>query len=98
MITLTKILIYLYYVDRTAQGYITTPSKKYEQYLLILMYLLHTTEATEAHFFAQESSSTLRIWVRFELSFCRDELRFCESNSVSAEKSEPPWLPYSHQC
>ena len=33
MITLTKILIYLYYVDRTAQGYITTPSKKYEQYL-----------------------------------------------------------------
>ena len=25
--------------------------------------------------------------------FCRDELRSCGTNSIPAQKSEPPWLP-----
>ncbi len=53
-----------------------------------------TTEATKAHFFVQESNSTHRIWVRFQLNSCGNELKSCASNSIPAQKSEPLWLPY----
>ncbi len=71
--------------------------------------VLLTTEAMEAHFFTPgikfddaqilSSAASVRVsseavqilWV--QLSFCRDELRFCGLNSVSVEKSELPWPP-----
>ncbi len=52
------------------------------------------TEAMEAHFFAQESSSTHRFQVRqHELKSCGVELKICESNLIPVQKSEPLWFP-----
>ncbi len=62
----------------------------------LLLCLETPTEAMEAHFSPQESSSTHRIWVRFHRNEeSTQDLSSFHQDLILAEKSEPLWLPWT---
>ena len=64
-----------------------------EPYLVYHTHIISTTEATEAHFFAQELSSTQRFQVRQHriLGFQFASTEICESNLIPVRKSKALW-------